>query len=445
MEVDDNLPLYVATGLELDGGADLRDRKGGRDRHWLIRPPLSDVSSAKPIGSHPFADITASKKGDVMKVLVLGAGFGGLELTTTLSETLGDQVEIQLIDKAEGFVFGFSKLDVMFGRTPESAVLHPYRDMVKPGVRFVQTTVRSIDPVRRRVETDAGTFDADVMVVALGADLDPGATPGLLEGGNEFYTVPGAFALRDVLDNFGGGRVVVGVTSTPFKCPPAPSETALLLDDFLRHRGLRDGSEISLVMPLPVPIPPSPQASESLLGTFAEREIKWTPGTTIIALDPDRHMAVTSAGDEIPYDLFLGVPVHVAPEAVRQSGMCVDGWIPVDALTLETRFPDVYAVGDVTSVGTPKAGVFAEGQAKVVAAAIIDRVSDGQAQVTYDGRGQCYLEFGHDQVATVEVTFTPGATPSGTFQGPSSALAGDKAEFGSSRVQRWFNRQWTAF
>jgi sulfide:quinone oxidoreductase len=380
-----------------------------------------------------------------MKVLVLGAGFGGLEVTSMLSETLGDEVEIQLIDKSEGFIFGFSKLDVMFGRTSESAVLHPYRDVVKPGVRFVQTTIRSIDPGQRRVETDAGTFEADVMVVALGADLDPGATPGLLEDGHEFYTVPGAFALRDVLLNFGGGRVVIGVTSTPFKCPPAPSETALLLDDFLRERGLRDQSDIALVMPLPVPIPPSPQASESLLGTFAERGIQWTPSTMVIALEPDRHMAVTAAGDEIPYDLFLGVPVHVAPEVVRQSGMCVNGWIPVDALTLETSFPDVYAVGDVTSVGTPKAGVFAEGQARVVAAAIIDRVSDQQSQVTYDGRGQCYLEFGHDQVATVEVTFTPGAAPSGTFQGPSSALAADKAAFGSSRARRWFNREWSAF
>ena len=190
-----------------------------------------------------------------MKVLVLGAGFGGLELTSMLSEEFGDGIEIVLIDKAEGFIFGFSKLDVMFGRTSETAVTHPYRDLVKPGVRFVQATIRSIDPERRRVETDAGAFDGDVMVVALGADLDPAATPGLLEAGHEFYTVPGAFALREVLANFDGGRVVVGVTSTPFKCPPAPSETALLVHDFLTARGLRDRSEISLVMPLPVPIP----------------------------------------------------------------------------------------------------------------------------------------------------------------------------------------------
>src|SRR5262249_50303270 len=150
-----------------------------------------------------------------------------------------------------------SKLDVMFGRTTADAVRHSYADVVKPGVRFVQTTIRAIDPTAKRVETDAGPFDADILVVALGADLHPEATPGLVEGGHEFYTVAGAFALRDVLASFPGGRVVVGVTSTPFKCPPAPSEAALLVHDFLVHRGLRDRSEVALVMPLPVPIPPS--------------------------------------------------------------------------------------------------------------------------------------------------------------------------------------------
>src|SRR4051794_22521379 len=168
----------------------------------------------------------------MVRILVLGAGFGGLELTAQLSDELGDAVEVVLIDKAEGFVFGFSKLDVMFGRTVADAVVHPYRALVKPGVRFVQSTIRAIDPVARRVETDAGAFEADIVVVALGADLDPSATPGLVEGGHEFYTVPGAFALRDVLADFGGGRVIVGVTSTPFKCPPAPSETALLVHDY---------------------------------------------------------------------------------------------------------------------------------------------------------------------------------------------------------------------
>lgn len=379
-----------------------------------------------------------------MKVLVLGAGFGGLELSTRLSDALGDAVEVVLIDKSDHFVFGFSKLDVMFGRTESDHVAHHYRDVVKPGVQFVQTAITAIDPHARRVETEAGTFEGDVMVVALGADLDPSATPGLVEGGHEFYTVAGAFALRDVLAGFDGGRVVIGVTSTPFKCPPAPSETALMMHDFLTERGLRDRSEIALVMPLGAPIPPSPAASESLLEAFAERGIEWYPESLVRHLDPDTKQITFADGRQMPYDLFLGVPVHRVPAVVAESGMCVDGWIPVDPLTLETSFPGVYAVGDVTSVGTPKAGVFAEGQAAVVAEAIIAAHAAEPAPTEYDGRGICYLEFGHGEVARVEVTFVTGSTPYGTYDDPSTALTAQKAEFGTSRARRWFGRDWVA-
>src|SRR5438128_5681263 len=284
-----------------------------------------------------------------MRVVVLGAGFGGLELTTRLSEEFGADVDVVLIDQSEDFVFGFSKLEVMFGRARSEQVRHPYRDFVKPGVRFVQSAVRAIDPAAKRVETDAGTFDADVLVVALGADLHPEATPGLLEGGYEFYTEEGAFALRDVFANFDGGRVIVGVTSTPFKCPPAPSETALLMNAYLAGRGLRERSEISLVMPLPVPIPPSPAASKALLVAFAERGIEWYPERLVRELDPARNVATFADGIEMPYDLFLGVPTHRVPAVVAESGMTVDGWIPVHPLTLETSHPGVFAVGHVPS------------------------------------------------------------------------------------------------
>ncbi|WP_200171188.1 NAD(P)/FAD-dependent oxidoreductase [Tomitella cavernea] len=380
-----------------------------------------------------------------MRVVVLGAGFGGLELTSRLSEELGDDADVVLIDKADGFVMGFSKLDVMFGRTTAGAVRHSYADIVKPGVRFVQSVIRSIDPGRRHVETDDGGFEADALVVALGADLDPAATPGLMETGYDYYTPAGAFAVRDVLDSFRGGRVIVGVTSTPFKCPPAPSETALMLHDFLVERGLREASEISLVMPLGSPIPPSPAASEALLAAFAKRGITWCPDSIVQCLDVERRVAVFADGNELPFDLFLGVPVHRAPAVVAESGMCVDGWIPVDPLTLETTFPDVYAVGDVTSVGTPKAGVFSERQAGVVADRLVARHRGVAARATYDGTGVCYTEFGADRVARVEVTFRSGHPPVGKFDAPSQALRADKAEFGAHRARRWFGTEWVNY
>jgi sulfide:quinone oxidoreductase len=373
-----------------------------------------------------------------MRILVLGAGFGGLELTSRLSAEFGTGCQVTLIDQNDGFVFGFSKLDVMFGRGEPAKVVHQYRDLIQPGVRFVQSTIRSIDPTARSVATDAGTFDGDVMVVALGADLHPTATPGLTDGGHEFYTNAGAFALREVLERFGGGRVVVGVTSTPFKCPPAPSETALMMHDYLTTKDLRARSRISLVMPLGKPIPPSPAASEALLHAFAERGIDWYPDRRILALDPVRKVAALSDGGELPYDLFLGVPVHRAPQVVQDAGLTVDGWIPVDSLTLETSFPDVYAVGDVTSVGTPKAGVFAEGQAAIVADRVSARIRAERQTAQYDGRGVCYVEFGHNQVAKVDVTFLAGQSPTGGLEGPTAELAADKVEFGASRIQRWF-------
>jgi sulfide:quinone oxidoreductase len=380
-----------------------------------------------------------------MRILVLGAGFGGLELTTRLSAEFGDGPhDIVLIDRSDGFVFGFSKLDVMFGRARPDTVIHPYRDFVKPGVRFVQATVEAIDPRARTVATSAGTFEADIVVVALGADLDPDATSGLVAGGHEFYTVAGAFALRDRLPAFEGGRVIVAVTSTPFKCPPAPSETALLMHDYLQRRGIRDRSEIALVMPMGAPIPPSPTASRALLDAFTERDIAWHPEQTVVGLHPDQGMVELSDGDRLPYDLFLGVPVHRAPRVVEDSGLTVNGWIPVDPGTLETAFPGVYAIGDVTSVGTPKAGVFAEGQAVVVADRIIAEVRGDRAPAPYDGHGVCYLEFGDDMVARVDVTFLSGETPVGDLEGPSTALAADKAAFGTSRIDRWFDRTWTS-
>lgn len=380
-----------------------------------------------------------------MKVLLLGAGFGGLELASALSEEFGDEIDVTLIDRSDGFVFGFSKLDVMFGRTTAEAVRHRYADIVKPGVRFVQATISSIDPEARRVTTDAGDFEADVMVVALGAEVDPSATPGMAEGAVEFYTNAGAFAARDVLKSFEGGHVVVGVASAPYKCPPAPSETALMVHDMLAERGLSATSKVSLVMPLPAPIPPSPDASAALLKAFAERGIDFHPSTMISSIDPERKVAVTAKGEEIPFDLFLAVPKHRVPQVVAESGLCVDGWIPVDPYTLETRFAGVYAVGDVTSVGTPKAGVFTEGQAVVVGRRIIDAVRGRQTEAMYDGTAACYLEFGEHEVARVDIVFAPGQPPHGSLSGPSEALVTDKMKFGGVRIRRWFGRDWRPY
>jgi sulfide:quinone oxidoreductase len=372
------------------------------------------------------------------RVLILGAGFGGLELSTMLSEAFGGDLEVTLIDKTDAFVFGFSKLDVMFGRTTPDAVRLPYADLAKPGVRFLQETITAIDPEARRVTTDAGVHEADVLVVALGADYDFDATPGLADGANDFYTEAGAAELASIIPEFSEGRVIIGVCGAPYKCPPAPSECALLLDTELTERGVRDKVDITFVLPLPRPVPPSPETSAALEAEFAKRGIELLAGRRIRGIDPPRNVAGLEDGTELPFDLFLGVPKHRAPDVVIASGMTEDGYIPVESATLKTRYPNVYAVGDVATAGVPKAGVFAEGAARVVARQLIAELRRGDRPGPYDGRGSCYIEFGSGRVGRVDIDFLSGPEKIGVFNAPSAALVAEKHHFGASRRARWF-------
>lgn len=349
-----------------------------------------------------------------LRIVVLGAGFGGLELSTILSEKLGDRLDLTLIDKNDSFFFGFSKFDVMFGHKSPGEVRIYYNRIIKPGVKFIHDTITSIDPIAKTVTTQNGTYHADVLVIALGADYDMAATPGLSEGGNEFYSFGGAERLREVLPTFSKGKIIVGVCSAPFKCPPAPSEAALLLDHYLTRRAIRKESEISIIMPFGLPIPPSPDTLEALLAAFAERRINFIAKHTIKAIDPPGRIAILDDGTEMPFDLFLGIPRHRVPDVVEKSGMAVNGWIPVDNTNLRTQYPNVYPIGDVNAVGTPKAGVFAEGAAKVAAASIIEEYEGGEKPSSYKGNGACYIEFGYGMVGKVDVDFFSGPSPSGS-------------------------------
>ncbi len=372
------------------------------------------------------------------RILVLGAGFGGLELCTTLSEALGNELDITLIDRSDAFVFGYSKLDVMFGRTSADAVRLPYRSFLKPGVRFVQDRITAIDPVAKRVTTARGVHEGDFMVVALGADYDFAATPGMAEA-TEFYTVAGATQLGQILPTFRAGRILIAVGGAPFKCPPAPSEAALMMHDYLVGRGIRNACEITLILPLETPVPPSPETSRALLAAFAERKITFVADRELKSVDTQRKVARIDDGREFPYDLFLGVPAIRAPKVLEESGMTEDKYVPAKPKTLETRFPDVYAVGDCARQGTPKAGVFAEGAARAVAATLIARLQNREAPVTHKGTGSCYIEFGAGRIGRVDVDFFSNPEgPVGVYHAPSTALRADKERFGSSRRARWF-------
>ena len=372
------------------------------------------------------------------RVLVLGAGFGGLELSTRLAEDLGDEVQVTLIDKSDAFVFGFSKLDVMFGRRSLSDVRLHYRDIARPNIEFRQETVTSIDADRKRVVTDKGTHDADILVVALGADLDVDVTPGLVECGHEFYSPEGAAQLRDILADFDHGNIVIAVLGGFFKCPPAPYETAFMLHDLLTRRGRREACTITLVTPMPKPIPISDEVSSAILSLCDERRIEYSHATWVDRLDPGERVAWLRDGRSLPFDLFLAVPVHRAPQVVVESGLTDDGWIAVNPATLATKFPDVYAVGDITNAPVPRAGVIAEGEASTVADVLVANIKGGPAPAPFAGEIVCYVEMGDQTIGKVNVNFLSGPAPVALFTPPSVEGTDEKRQFAATRRQRWF-------
>jgi sulfide:quinone oxidoreductase len=375
-------------------------------------------------------------------VLILGAGFGGLELATRLSETIPDAVRVTLLDRSDSFFFGFSKLDVMLGRQSSDEVRLPYREIAKEAVEFRQETVTGIDPATRRVSTDANAYDADFLVVALGADYDMSATPGFEAGGHDYYTLAGAERLRDALSQFEGGRVLVSVLRQPFKCPPAPFEGAFLIHEHFVARGIRDSVQLTMSFPMQRPVPVTGEVSQMFRDALAEREIEELAQHVVTGIDPTRRVAQLETGEELPYDLFVGIPVHRAPDPLAASGLAVNGWVPVDQTNLRTEFPGVYAIGDVSTGPRtiPKAGIFAESAALVVADDIAAAISGEEPPPPFHGSGVCYAEFGEGLVSKVEVSFLSNPEPVAQRYIPSREFAAEKDAFGATRRARWFGR-----
>lgn len=375
-------------------------------------------------------------------VLILGGGFGGLELATRLHETLSNDVDVTLIEKNDFFILGFAKFEVLFGRKRPDEIKSYYRDLAA-AIDFRQERIQSIDPENRRVVTGSGTYEADILIVALGADMNLDATPGLAEGGHEFYTLDGVERLGKVLASFHSGTAVIGILGLPYKCPPAPFEAALQLHDYFVEKGIRSDITIRILSPAPVPLPVSKEGSETILRLFAERGIEFLPGHAVTSINALAGTAALKDRGVISYDLFMGVPVHCVPPVVATSGLAVDGWIPVNANNLETRFPNVFALGDVTKIpvgnaAVPKAGAFADRAARSIGQEIAYRIRGEGSPARFDAAGTCYLEFGGGMVAKIEANFLGGPAPDVRFVGPSRDFRADKEKFASSRLERWF-------
>lgn len=340
-------------------------------------------------------------------VLVLGGGVGGLVTANELRRTLDPADRVVVVERERRHLFQPSLLWLMVGRRRRDRIERPLRELLAPGVELVEAEVHAVDPVTRRVETSAGGLAGDALVVALGAEPDRAAVPGYRDAALDVFSPDGAAACARALATFGGGRVVVTVAGLPYKCPAAPYEAALLLDDELRRRGLRDRSEIDVYSPEPAPMPVAgPAMGAAVLGLLEAKGIRFHPGSRVERFEPASREIVFAGGTRAGYDLLAGIPPHRAPAVVAASGLGGEtGWIPVDRATLETRHAGIYAIGDVTTVTLangkplPRAGVFAHGEALVAAGRIAATFADRPGTPSFDGLGYCWVESGGGRAA----------------------------------------------
>jgi sulfide:quinone oxidoreductase len=339
---------------------------------------------------------------DPKTVVILGGGVGGVVTARELRKRLPRQHRVVLVDREREHLFVPSLLWLIVGLRRPEAIKRPLSRLERKGIEVRQGEVEKIDAEARRVTVAGDVISADYMVVSLGAELAPETIPGLQEAGHNFYTLSGAESLRDALSSLQRGRVLILTAVPAYKCPAAPYEAALLIDHYLRERGRRDAVTVEVYAAEPGPMGVAgPDVSAALKQMLESKGIPYHPDHQIKAVDPAAKRLDFANGVSADFTLLAYVPPHRAPRVVRESGLVGEsGWISVDRHTLETRFPGVYAIGDVVSIPLrhgkplPKAGVFAHGEAEVVAKNIAAVIAGRAGRERFNGYGECYIEVG---------------------------------------------------
>jgi len=377
-------------------------------------------------------------------IVVLGGGIGGIVASRELRRHLGNRHRIVLIDRSGVHSFPPSYLWVMVGWRKPEAILKPLPAMEKHGVEFYQATVRAIHPVEHRIETDRDDFRYDYLVLALGAELMPRLVRGWGEGVYSFYTLEDVVKLRDALGSLSGGTIAIVIGETPYKCPPAPYEAAFILESFFSRR-TNGGTAIKVFTPEPAPLPAAGPAGASMLSELLRRrQIELHLSHKVSAINPGQKVSFEN-GASCGYDMLILIPPHRPPEIVRAAGLTDEsGWVAVDPNSLRTRFPDVFAVGDVTTVrlpsggALPKAGVFAAGEAETVAHNIASELRTHAPLKEFGGTGHCYLETGYGRAGYIQGNFFAKPGPVVSVDEPSVTHHWKKVIFEKYWLWRWF-------
>ena len=363
---------------------------------------------------------------DSQTVLILGGGVGGIATARALRQQLPKQHSVVLVDRERDHVFAPSLLWLMVGQRTADAITRPLARLARKGIDVRIGNIERIDPDRRTVTVAGQEIACDYLVVSLGADMSPESIPGLADAGHNFYTRAGAESLWKALQGLRTGRIVVLTAAPAYKCPAAPYEAAMLIDGWCRKQGRRDGVQVEVYAAEPAPMGVAgPHVSSAVTQLLTAKGIPYHPGHQVTSVDAVRKRLTFAHGTEVEFDLLAYVPPHRAPAAIRDSGLAGDsGWMSVDRHTLQTRWPHVYAIGDVVSIPLamgkplPKAGVFAHGQAKVVADNIALAIAGQAESARFDGHGDCFIEIGDRQAGMGGGNFYADPRPDVTLRPP---------------------------
>ncbi len=359
-------------------------------------------------------------------VLILGGGVGGVVAANRLRRLLPNGDRIIVVERSAEVSFGASLPWLVAGQRSKEAISRPLRQLLKPGVELVVGGIDEIDPGSRSVLVNGRHLAGDDLIIALGASLAPERIPGLVEAGFNIYEPDGAEALRQEVAQFRGGRLVVLTAAPAYKCPAAPYETALLLEDIFERRGIRDEVDMQLFAAEPAPMGVAgPAVSAAVVGMLEARGIAYLPEHQVRTVDPVAKTIAFSNGVAAAFDLLAFVPPHIAPEVVLRAGLAAEnGWMSADRHTLETKWPGVYALGDVVSFPLamgkplPKAGVFARAQAQVVARNIAAKRRGREASARFEGYGMCFVETGGGKAGIGRGNFYAEPVPTVALHAP---------------------------
>ncbi len=378
------------------------------------------------------------------RIVVLGGGTGGLVVANRLRKALTKDNDVILIDKEKNHLFSPSLLWLMVGWRGEEKIQKPLSLLQKKGIRFINALVQKIDFENRIVFTSQGDVSFDYLVITLGASTFPEKIPSFLESAYNLYDLEGTKKIREKIANFDKGRLVVLITSTPFKCPAAPYEAALILSAYFTKR--RRDVEIEVFTPEPLPMPVAgPEIGNMVVSLLQSREIRFTPQYQVVKIDPAKKEAIFQDEKTLSYDLLIGIPPHGLPSVLKDSPILGEsGWVKVNPRTLETVFENVYALGDVTAIPLPvgrllpKAGVFAHFQAEVVAHNIAAKINGMSSKKEFNGRGYCFIELGDGRAAYASGNFYAEPRPVVDVKKPSVLWHWGKVLFEKWWLWRWF-------